>query len=126
MNRKVIKDANAPNPIGSYNQAVIANGFVYTAGQIGVDPSTGKIVEESFKARVEQVFKNLSAVAEAAGGSLNDIVKLTIFLTDLNEFGVVNEIMAAHFNKPYPARATIEVSALPKGAAIEVEAILST
>ena len=124
--KKPIQTSNAPAAIGPYSQAIKSGSLVFISGQIPLDPSSMELVDSSISEQSEQVFKNLSAVAKAAGGSLNDIVKLTIFLTDLNEFGVVNEIMAAHFNKPYPARATIEVSALPKGAAIEVEAILST
>ena len=124
MNRKVIKDANAPNPIGSYNQAVVANGFVFTAGQIGVDPSTGKIVEESFKARVEQVFENLSAILERAGSDLSQAVKFTVFVTDMANYQSVNEVFNEWLDESTaPARSLVSVKQLPGNADIEIECI---
>ena len=120
-----IQTSNAPAAIGPYSQAIKSGSLGFISGQIPLAPASMEVVSGGISEQSQQVFKNLSAVAEAAGGSLKDIVKLTIFLTDLNEFAVVNEIMAGHFNEPYPARATIEVSALPKGVAVEVEAIMS-
>lgn len=124
-NKEPIQTSNAPTAIGPYSQAIKSGSLVFISGQIPLDPASMEVVAGGISEQSQQVFKNLSAVAEAAGGSLNNIVKLTIFLTDLKEFAVVNEIMAAHFTQPYPARATIEVSALPKGVAVEVEAIMS-
>ncbi len=121
----VIQTADAPAAIGPYSQAVRVGSLVYCSGQIPLDPVTMEIVSGGIKEQTEQVFNNLKAVATAAGGSLDNAVKLTIFLTDLGQFAQVNEIMASYFNEPYPARATIEVSALPKGALVEVEAVLS-
>jgi len=121
----VIQTADAPAAIGPYSQAVRVGSLVYCSGQIPLDPVTMEMVSGGIKEQTEQVFNNLKAVATAAGGSLDNAVKLTIFLTDLGQFAQVNEIMASYFNEPYPARATIEVSALPKGALVEVEAVLS-
>ena len=124
MNKQVIQSADAPAAIGPYSQAIRVGDTVYLSGQIPLDPTTMQLVEGGIDARANRVFANLSAVARAAGASLNDIVKLTILLTDLAEFAKVNEIMAAHFAAPYPARATYQVAALPRGAKIEVEAVL--
>jgi reactive intermediate/imine deaminase len=124
MNKQVIQSADAPAAIGPYSQAIRVGDTVYLSGQIPLDPTTMQIVEGGIDAQANRVFANLSAVARAAGASLNDIVKLTILLTDLAEFAKVNEIMAAHFAAPYPARATYQVAALPRGAKIEVEAVL--
>ena len=124
MSRSVISTANAPAAIGTYSQAVKAGNTVYLSGQIGLDPASMEM-REGFDAQTEQVFRNLKAVAEAAGGSLGDAVKLTIYLTDLSEFPRVNDIMASYFEEPYPARATVEVSALPKGALVEVDAVVA-
>jgi len=124
MGKQVIESADAPAAIGPYSQAIRVGDTVYLSGQIPLDPKTMQIVEGGIEAQANRVFANLSAVAEAAGASLNDIVKLTILLTDLAEFAHVNEIMAAHFAPPYPARATYQVAALPRGAKIEVEAVL--
>jgi reactive intermediate/imine deaminase len=121
----VIQTTNAPAAIGPYSQAVRVGSLVFCSGQIPLDPVTMEIVNGGVAEQAHQVFLNLKAVAAAAGGSLDNAVKLTIFLTDLGEFAQVNEIMAGYFNEPYPARATIEVSALPKGALVEVEAVLS-
>ena len=122
---EVIQTADAPAAIGPYSQAVRAGSLVFCSGQIPLDPASMEIVSGGIVEQSEQVFKNLKAVATAAGTSLDKAIKLTIFLTDLGEFAKVNEIMASHFSEPYPARATIEVSALPKGALVEVEAVLS-
>ena len=124
MNKQVIQSADAPAAIGPYSQAVRVGDTLYMSGQIPLDPRTMQIVEGGIDAQANRVFANLSAVARAAGASLNDVVKLTILLADLAEFAKVNEIMAAHFTAPYPARATFQVAALPRGAKIEVEAVL--
>ena len=124
MSKQVIQSPDAPAAIGPYSQAVRAGDTVYLSGQIPLDPKTMQIVEGGIEAQANRVFANLAAVAKAAGGSLNDIVKLSILLTELGEFAKVNEIMAAHFAAPYPARATYQVAALPRGARIEVEATL--
>ena len=122
--KEIINTENAPGAIGTYSQAVKVGNTVYISGQIPLDPATMDVVDESFEAAAHQVFKNLSAVAQAAGGSLADSVKLNISMTDLSNFGAVNEIMAGYFSEPYPARAAVGVAALPKGVAIEIEAIL--
>jgi reactive intermediate/imine deaminase len=124
MGREVIESADAPAAIGPYSQAVRAGDTLYMSGQIPLDPKTMQIVDGGIEAQARQVFANLRAVAAASGATLNDIVKLTILMTDLSEFGKVNDIMAAHFDAPYPARATYQVAALPRGARIEVEAVL--
>ena len=124
MERKVINNANAPNPIGAYNQAVISNGFVFTAGQIGLNPETGKIVEESFKARVEQVFKNLSAILETAGTDLSKVVKFNVFLTDMGNYDEVNEVFNSWLDEDNaPARSLVAVKDLPAYTDIEIECI---
>lgn len=123
-NRAVIHTTDAPQAIGPYSQAVKANGVVYLSGQIPLDPATMKLVQGDISTQTRQVFANLSAVCQAAGGELNQIVKLTIFLTDLADFATVNAVMAAGFSAPYPARSTVQVAALPRGAAVEVEAIM--
>ncbi len=114
----------APEAIGPYSQAVRAGDLVFLSGQIPLDPATMEIVSDDVAAQARQVFDNLSAVAEAAGGSLADLVKLTVFLTDLSNFQTVNDVMAERFQQPYPARAALGVSALPRGAAVEVEAVM--
>ena len=124
MSKTVITDAHAPNPIGSYNQAVVANGFVFTAGQIAIDPDTGEMVTESFKARVEQVFKNLSAILERAGTDLNNVVKFTVFLTDMGNYAEVNEVFNAWLDEANaPARSLVSVKDLPAGTDVEIECI---
>lgn len=120
-----IHSAAAPAAIGPYSQAIKAGSIVFLSGQIPLDPKTMELIAEDITAQTHQVFKNLTAVAHAAGGSLQSIAKLTIYLTDLTEFTKVNEIMAEYFSEPYPARATIQVSALPKEAAIEVDATIA-
>ena len=124
MGKQVIQTPDAPAAIGPYSQAVRVGDTLYMSGQIPLDPKTMKIVDGGIEAQAKQVFANLRGGAKAAGASLNDIVKLTILLTDLGEFAKVNDIMAAHFDAPYPARATYQVAALPRGVRIEVEAVL--
>ena len=123
MTRQIISTPNAPAAIGTYSQAVKAGDTVYLSGQIGLDPVTMQMVE-GIDAQVRRVFDNIKAVATAAGGSLADVVKLNIFLTDLSHFALVNEIMAAYFSQPYPARAAVGVAALPRGALVEMDAVL--
>ena len=124
MNKTVITDAHAPNPIGSYNQAVIANGFVFTAGQIAIDPDTGKLIEGSFKDRVEQVFKNLSAILDHAGTDLSKVVKFTVFLTDMSYYGDVNDVFNAWLDEANaPARSLVAVKGLPADTDVEIECI---
>jgi len=116
---------SAPAAIGPYSQAIKAGPLVFLSGQIPLDPKSMEIVSDDVSAQTHQVFKNLIAVADAAGGNLSNAAKLTIYLTDLGDFAVVNEIMAGYFSEPYPARATIQVSALPKGARVEIDAVLA-
>jgi len=123
-NRSIISTENAPAAIGTYSQAVRVGNSVYLSGQIPLDPVTMELVTGSFEAQAVRVFENLAAVAEAAGGSLDDFAKVTILLSDLDYFAQVNEVMARYFREPYPARAAYAVKALPKGADIEVEAIM--
>jgi len=123
MSKTIIATDQAPQAIGTYSQAVAVNGTVYLSGQIPLDPQSMQLVE-GMREQIHQVFRNLEAVAEAAGGSLADMVRLTIYLTDLNNFAVVNEVMAQFISEPYPARAAIGVAALPKGAAIEIDGIM--
>ena len=123
-NKAIINTVNAPAAIGTYSQAVKVNNTVYLSGQIPLDPATMELVEGDFAAQAHQMFKNLSAVCEAAGGSLADIVKLGIFLEDLSNFPVVNEIMAQYFSQPSPARAAVGVKQLPKGAMVEADGIM--
>ena len=118
-----IHSNEAPNAIGPYSQAVRVGDIVYLSGQIPLDPQTMEVVEGDIGARARRVFDNLSAVMQEAGGSLSDIVKLTIYLLDLEQFGQVNEVMAEYFDAPFPSRATVAVAALPKGAPIEVEGV---
>jgi len=126
MNTKqAIYTKEAPEVLGPYSQAVKVGNMVYLSGQIPLNPVNGEIVTDSIDAATHQIFANLTAVAKASGGSLAQMVKLTIFLTDLGHFPVVNSIMAQYFTEPYPARSTVQVSALPKGVAIEIEAIMS-
>lgn len=123
-NKAVISTTNAPSAIGTYSQAVKVNNTVYLSGQIPLVPESMEMVSDDTAEQINQVFTNLSAVCEAAGGSLNDIVKLNIYLTDLGQFALVNEIMATYFEQPYPARAAVEVSALPKGAQVEMDGVM--
>lgn len=121
--RNIISTANAPAAIGTYSQAVQVDRQLFLSGQIPLDPGSMKLVEGDMRAQIEQVFRNLSAVCEAAGGQLQDIVKLNIFLIDLGHFALVNEVMAQYFVQPYPARAALGVAALPKGAQVEMDGI---
>jgi reactive intermediate/imine deaminase len=125
MSRTTIRSANAPAAIGPYSQAVSTDKLVFLSGQIPLDPATGLLVEGDIAAQTRRVFENLKAVCEAAGGSLDGIVRAGIFLTDLGNFAAVNAVMAEYFAEPYPARSTVEVSGLPRGAQVEVDAILA-
>ena len=123
-NRSTIATNNAPQAIGTYSQAVKVGNTVDLSGQIPLVPQSMELISDNIEEQIQQVFKNLTAVAEAAGGSLADIAKLNIFMTDLAHFPTVNEIMAQHFNEPYPARAAIGVASLPKGSQVEMDAIM--
>ncbi|MFM7274690.1 MAG: RidA family protein [Gammaproteobacteria bacterium] len=123
-NRAAIHTAEAPQAIGPYSQAMSANGVVYLSGQVPFDPATMQLVQGDISLQARRVFANLRAVCKAAGGDLGHVVKLTIFLTDLGDFAAVNAVMAEEFSEPYPARSTVQVAALPRGAAIEIEAIM--
>ena len=124
MSREIIATDKAPQAIGTYSQAVKTGNTVYLSGQIPLVPETMEMVEGDIREQIHRVFKNLGAVAEAAGGSLADIAKLNVFLTDLSHFPVVNEVMAEYFSEPYPARAAIGVAALPKDAGVEMDAVM--
>ena len=124
MSKQAIQSADAPAAIGPYSQAIRAGDTLYMSGQIPLDPKTMEIVDGGIEPQAHQVFRNLRAVAAAAGATLNDIAKLSILMADIGEFAKVNEIMATYFEAPYPARATYQVAALPRGARIEVEATL--
>ena len=123
MSKQPIHTAAAPQAIGTYSQAIRCNDTIYLSGQIGLDPQSMQLVE-GIEAQIQRVFENLSAVAVAAGGSLDHAVKLTVYLTDLAHFARVNEIMAGYFKQPYPARAAIGVASLPRGALVEIDAIM--
>ena len=123
-NRAAIQTDKAPSAIGTYSQAVKVGSTVYLSGQIPLVPETMEMVEGDMEAQITRVFENLSAVAEAAGGSLANVAKLNIFLTDLDHFALVNEVMSRYFKEPYPARAAIGVASLPKGAEVEMDAIM--
>jgi reactive intermediate/imine deaminase len=125
MQRQIIDTPLAPKAIGTYSQAVRAGDTVYISGQIPLDPASGQLVSGDIEAEIRRVFDNITAIAKAAGGSLAQAVKLTVFLTDLAHFPKVNEVMATYFSEPYPARAAVGVAALPRGARVEVECILS-
>lgn len=125
MKKQAIHSDDAPAAIGTYSQAIRAGQLVFLSGQIPLRPDDMTIVDGDFETRARQVFKNLGAVAEAAGGDLNDIVKLTIFLTDLDNFATVNSVMEDFFEQPYPARAAVGVASLPKGVDVEADAILA-
>ena len=125
MRKKIIHTDHAPQAIGTYSQAVNHNGRVFVSGQIPLDPAVMEMVPGGIEAQITQVFDNLSAICDAAGGSLNDILKLTVFLTDMGNFPQVNAIMEQYFEAPFPARAAVGVAALPKGAEVEMDAILA-
>lgn len=124
MPREIIHSDDAPKAIGPYSQAVRCGDTVYFSGQIPLDPDTMEVVSGDIKAQVRRVFDNLAMVADAAGGSLADFVKLNIYLTDLTHFPVVNQVMAEYFNEPYPARAALGVAALPKDVGVEIEGVM--
>ena len=126
MSKEIISTKNAPQAIGPYSQAVKTGNLMFISGQIPLNPETGDLVSGSIEDEANQVLNNIKSICEAAGNSLEDIVKITIFLTDLDNFSSVNEVMKEHFSEPYPARATIEVSGLPLGVNVEIEAIVST
>jgi reactive intermediate/imine deaminase len=123
MPKQIIHSDTAPQAIGTYSQAVRAGDTVYLSGQIGIEPTSGALAD-GVDAQIEQIFRNLQAVAAAAGGSLQDAVKVSLFLTDMAHFARVNEAMARHFREPYPARAAVGVASLPRGALVEIEAVL--
>ena len=124
MAKQAIQTRDAPAAIGTYSQAIRAGNTIYLSGQIPLDPKSMQLVTGGTREEIKRVFDNLAAVAAAAGGSLADAVKLTVYLTDLKHFALVNEVMAEYFKEPYPARAAIGVAALPRGAAVEVDAVL--
>jgi reactive intermediate/imine deaminase len=124
MSREIIRTDQAPEAIGTYSQAVKVGGTVYLSGQIGLDPQSMTMVEGDTETEIRRVFDNLQAVARASGGSLNDLVKLNVFLVDLANFATVNQVMAEYFQQPYPARAAIGVASLPRGANVEMDGIL--
>jgi reactive intermediate/imine deaminase len=124
MSKEIISTPLAPQAIGTYSQAIKVDNTVYLSGQIPLNPETMEIVEGDISTHIHQVFKNLKAVAEAAGGDFSDFVKLNVFLTDLGNFVLVNQIMAEYFTEPYPARAAVGVAALPKGVGVEMDAIM--
>jgi 2-iminobutanoate/2-iminopropanoate deaminase len=121
--RQIVETENAPRAIGPYSQAIVAGGFVFASGQIPLDPQTGEFVEGGVIEQTEQVLRNLSAVMEAAGTSLERVVKTTVFLADMNDFAAMNEVYGRYFNETPPARATVEAAGLPRGARVEIEAI---
>lgn len=124
MSKQAIESKVAPAAIGTYSQGIRAGGTLWLSGQLPLDPATGQLLTGDMREQVRQVFRNLAAVAEAGGASLDDAVKVTVFLVDLGHFAVVNEVMAEFFSKPYPARAAIGVASLPRGAAVEADAVL--
>ena len=126
MNEKIVINTNeAPQAIGTYSQAIRVNNLVFASGQIAINPETGELVSSDFKEQAEQVIKNLKAICKACEADLSKVIKLTVFLTDLNNFASFNQIMADNFPKPYPARSAVGISSLPKGALIEAEMILA-
>jgi 2-iminobutanoate/2-iminopropanoate deaminase len=124
-NKKSVSTTKAPGAIGPYSQAIIAGNLLFASGQLPINPETGKMPEGSIESRARQVFENLRAIVEEAGGSLNDVVKTTVFLTNLQDFKEMNEVYATYFSAPFPARSAVQVAALPLGADIEMEAIIS-
>lgn len=120
--KRAVETADAPKAIGPYSQAIVANGFVFAAGQIGTDPKTGTLVE-GVEAQTEQALKNIAAVLSASGSSMENVVKTTVFLADINDFAKMNEIYSKHFKAPFPARTTVQVARLPRDARIEIEAV---
>lgn len=125
MAKKIISTADAPAAIGVYSQAVEVGNTIWVSGQIPLDPATKELVKGGIEAEIRQVFKNLKTIVTAAGASFDDVVKATVFLTDLSHFALVNQVMAEYFREPYPARAAVGVAALPRGAQVEVECIVA-
>jgi len=123
MKKEIVSTKNAPGAVGPYSQAVKCGGMVYTAGQVALDPNTGQMVEGGIKEQTHQVFANLKAVLEAAGTSLENVVKATVFIVDMDKFGEVNEVYAKYFTGDFPARSCVEVGRLPKGALVEIEVV---
>lgn len=123
MSRQTIQTDKAPAAVGTYSQAIKAGHMVYVSGQLGLDPQTMEL-KEGFEAQAKQVFLNLKAICEAAGGTINDVIKFNVSLTDLNDFAALNEVFIANLSEPYPARAAVQVAALPKGGVVEIEAIM--
>ena len=123
MGKTIIKTDKAPKAIGPYSQAVLSENLMFTSGQLPIDPAAGKILEGSIEERTHMVLKNLQAIADEAGTSLDKVVKTTVFLTDMNDFQTVNKVYAEYFNEPFPARSAYQVAALPLGANVEIEAI---
>lgn len=121
--KRAVEAADAPKAIGPYSQAIVANGFVYTAGQIGVDPKTGALVDGGIVEQTEQALRNIEAVLKASGSGMDDVVKTTVFLADMNDFARMNEVYAKRFKQPFPARSTVQVARLPRDAKIEIEAV---
>ncbi len=121
--KRIVNTEEAPKPVGPYSQAVIVGNLVFTSGQIGIDPKTGELVTGGIAEETEQVIKNLAAVLKSAGAGLDRVLKTLIFITDINQFGTVNQVYARYFQEPYPARSTVQVTALPKGARVEIEAV---
>lgn len=124
MTKEIIFTENAPKAIGPYSQAVKSGGFLFVSGQVALNPSTGDLMNSSIEEQAEQVIKNLSAICEAANTNLSNIIKLTIYITDMSDFSIVNNAMESHFESPYPARATVEVSGLPLGVNVEMDAVV--
>ena len=125
MSKRAIVTSEAPSAIGTYSQGIVCGDSIYLSGQIPLDPHSGQLVEGPMRMQIERVFDNLAALAKAAGASLDDCVKLNVYLTDLAHFSLVNEVMTTYFSQPYPARAALGVAALPRGAAIEMDATLA-
>jgi reactive intermediate/imine deaminase len=124
MSRTIISTSDAPKAVGTYSQAVKVGSTVYVSGQIPLDPKTGELVTSSMDAQIRRVFDNLKAIITASGGTFASVTKLNVFLTDLSHFALLNQVMAEYFQEPYPARAAIQVAALPKGAAVEMDCVL--
>jgi reactive intermediate/imine deaminase len=122
--KKIIQTSNAPAAIGAYSQAVQVGNHIYLSGQIPLDPKTMEVISENIEDQIHQVFKNLGAVIEAAGASFSDVVKLNVYLTDLSHFPLINEIMSQYISEPYPARAAVQVSALPRGVQVEIDGVV--